>query len=194
MTWFRRKPKKGFDYAAIRIGNVYVLPPDEDDLREFRQRRRREVTRRGFIVAGVVVALGAIALPFLPGKKSRLDPKMLFELDPASADKKLLKDLCVAFYAHPNPEIRFQCARVMATLTKDAQVKQLLWFYIRSESEPRVKNAAIDSLIQHGDRNDIPAIVDHYHSDPSSRAAVDAAIEDFDYAELRGAIDGWMNR
>ena len=38
MTWGRRKPKKGFDYAAIRIGNVYVLPPGRDDPRTSRVR------------------------------------------------------------------------------------------------------------------------------------------------------------
>jgi len=30
MKWLRRKPKT-FDYAAIRVGNVYVLPPGQDD-------------------------------------------------------------------------------------------------------------------------------------------------------------------
>ena len=33
MKLFRRKPKK-FNYAAIRIGNVYVLPPGRDELRK----------------------------------------------------------------------------------------------------------------------------------------------------------------
>ena len=194
MTWFRRKPKKGFDYAAIRIGNVYVLPPDEDDLREFRQRRRREVTRRGFIVAGVVVALGAIALPFLPGKKSHLDPKMLFDLDPASADKKLLKDLCVAFYAHPNPEIRFQCARFMAALRDEKEIKQALWLLIRNDPTPKVRDKAIQSLIRHFDRNDLPELVGEYYRNLSVRPAIDQTVEMLDYEPLRSAINDWVNR
>ncbi|MBN2492694.1 MAG: hypothetical protein JXQ29_17740, partial [Planctomycetes bacterium] len=134
------------------------------------------------------------ALPFLPGKKRALDPKMLFELDPASADKRILKDLCITFFRHPNAEIRKQCARVMAALPGDRQVKDGLWSYIRSDPEEAVRTVAVDALIQHGDRSDIPAITDLYQGQPSLRPAIDEAIEDFAYTELRTAIEGRMKQ
>ncbi|MBN2490043.1 MAG: hypothetical protein JXQ29_04255, partial [Planctomycetes bacterium] len=163
--------------------------PDEDDIREFRQRRRREVTRRGFIVAGVAAALGALALPFLPGKKRALDPKMLFELDPASADKRLLKDLCITFFRHPNPEIRFQCARVMAALPGDQQIKDGLWLYIRSDPETRVRDKAVESLIRHFDSADLSQLAAEYHANPALREVIDRTVERMDYEPLRTAIN-----
>jgi hypothetical protein len=194
MGFLSRGRKKEFDYAAIRIGNVYVLPPDEEDLREFRQRRRREVTRRGFLVAGAAAALGALALPFLPGKKRALDPKMLFELDPASADKRLLKDLCIAFFRHPSAEIRKQCAFAMAILPGDSQVREALWLLIRQDPQLEIRRAAVHSLIQHHDHAEIPAILDLYLRDATVQHAIEEAIEDTGFEELRQQILSSMTR
>ena len=133
-------------------------------------------------------------MPFLPGKKSRLDPKMLFELDPASADKKLLKDLCVAFYAHPNPEIRKQCTFAMAILPGDKQIAEILWLLIERDPEAGVRRSAVYSLVQHHDHSDIPRIVQLYYTNPTLQATIDEAIEDVGFEELRQQINASITR
>ena len=70
-------------------------------------------------MAGVAAVLGIAALPFLPGKNSDLDPQMLFSIDHAKANKQLLRDLSLAFFNHPDPAIRRQCAFAMAILPGD---------------------------------------------------------------------------
>jgi len=90
-------------------------PPLGDPDRRLRTGR----TRRGFLLAGLALAVGAIAVPFLPGKKSKFDPRMLFDLGPATANKKLLRDLCLAIQDHPNAAVRYEVARVMAAFPGD---------------------------------------------------------------------------
>jgi len=193
MSLFRRKPKK-FNYAAIRIGNVYVLPPDEEDVREYRRERRKEITRRGFIVGGILVALGAVAVPFLPGKKNELDPKMLFDADLATANKTLLRNLCIAFHDHPSAAVRYEVARVMAAFPGDATIKGLLWKYVQNDSDFRVKCKAVDSIVQHAESKDIPNLADQYYRDASLQPTIDEAIDDYEWSALRRTIDSWMDR
>ena len=187
MKWFRRKPKK-FDYAAIRIGNVYVLPPDEDDVREFRQKRRKELTRRGFIVAGIGVALGAVALPFLPGKRNELDPSMLFSTDLATANPALLKRLCLYFYQHEDAEVRFQCARVMGSLDRDEAIVAALLKLAQGDGTTRVREKAADSLVLVATPADHAQIIELYRTNSTLRGAIDRAVDDTDHEVLRRAL------
>ena len=106
------EPKKQeFDYAAIRIGNVYILPPDEEDIAFFRERvaeqrrkkrqqKMRLLTRRSLLVGGAAAAVGLIALPFLP-KGEELNPEDLLRPGLAQANPHLMRRLCLEFYEHP---------------------------------------------------------------------------------------------
>ena len=184
MKWFHRKPKT-FDYAAIRVGNVYVLPPDEDDVRDFRRKRRKEITRRGFIVAAIGVGLGAIAFPFLPGKRNELRPEMLFSIDPATANPTILKQLCLMFYQHPDVRVRAACADYMSLFPQDAAIKKALWLIIQTDKSPRNQGIAIESLIRHMDPKDIPAIAQYYDTAPAMQKVIDQAVHVMDYEPLR---------
>jgi len=159
-----------------------------------RQQSRTGRTRRGFLLAGLALALGAITVPFLPGKKTDLDPKMLLEPDLAKANKKLIRDLCLAFHQYPDAEIRYQCARFMASLPNDPAIKNALWYLIRKDAITRNRDKAIQSLIRHYDPNDIPQLVDLYYSSPASCPTIDQSIEMFEYEPLRTAIKTWISR
>jgi len=192
MSLFRRKPKK-FNYAAIRIGNVYVLPPDEEDVREYRRERRKEITRRGFIVGGVLVALGAVALPFLPGKKNELDPEKLLDLDLATANKAVIRSLCLASYKHPNVEIRRQCAYALILFPGDQDMKRVVWDMIRNDSDEDIRKTALHALIEQHDHGDIPAILQLYLEHPSWQQLVREAADDSGFVELSNQIRAVAN-
>jgi len=151
-------------------------------------------TRRGFLLAGLALAIAATTVPFLPGKKSKLDPRMLFDLGPATANKKWLKDLCLKFHRHPDPEIRFQCARCMMILPQDPRVKDALWHMIRRDACFRNRGQAVQSLICHTDTGDHPAIAVEYHQSPSLRQAINRMIYLLDCTELEATIRAFGSR
>lgn len=164
------------------------------DVKEPGRALRTGRTRRGFLLAGLALALGAITVPFVPGRKSKLDPTILFDLEPATANKKWLKDLCLNFYRHPDPEIRFQCARCMMVLPQDPPVKNALWHMIRRDASLRNREQAAQSLICHIDTGDHAAIAAEYHQRPSLRPAINRMIRRLDYTELEATIRAFGSR
>ena len=133
-------------------------------------------------------------VPFLPGKRNRLEPRMLLELDPATADKKWLRELCLNFHRHPDPEVRFQCARCMVLFPQDRAVKDVLGHMIRNDASVRNRGQAIQSLILHMDPGDLAAIAAAYRRDPALRPVIDKMIDDLDHTALRDAIEAWRDR
>jgi len=182
-----RKTKE-FDYAALRIGNVYVLPPEEQDVLEFNRKRRREITRRGFIVGGAALALGVLAVPFLPGKSEKSDVARLFDLDPANANKEVIRALCLNLYRHEDARVRIECARGMSMLENDREVKNALWHLIHKDKDMNVRKAAVTSLILQGEVTDHPDITRLYHDSPWAQGTIDTTIDQLGFFKLKEAI------
>jgi len=149
--------------------------------------------RRGFFFAALALALGTVALPFLPGKKNELDPNMLHELDLAKANKKLLRDLSLAFYQHPNAVIRFQCARAMQILISNPKINGALWHLVENDPIKKNRHQAACSLVHHTDESDIPRLVELYYGDPALQPTIDRAIEFVGFDRLRAAIEAFVD-
>jgi len=177
-----------FDICEAASFRLPQLPPDEDDVRQFRRERRKEITRRGFIAGGILVALGAVALPFLPGRKSTLDPNRLLELDLATANKALLRSLCVAAYKHPNVEIRRQCAYALVLFPGDQEMKKITWDLVRHDESEDIRKVAVHALVEQHDHGDIPAILQLYLDNPSWQPLIKEVADDTGFVELSNQI------
>jgi hypothetical protein len=176
------RPKK-FDYAAVRVGNTYVLPPDEDDVKAFRRKRRRELTRRGFVLAGVAALLGAVALPLLPWSGPQ-DPIALLNRAMANDDYQDIRQLCLELQYHPSPELRQVLTRAMALFPTDPEIRDIYMRYIESDPNLKTRECALDNFMMRFDTDDFPTLAAIYHRYAWARPVIDAKIQEYRFKKL----------
>lgn len=168
-----------------------LLPPEPEDVEWFRQRRRKEITRRAFVVGGIAAGIGVAVLPFLPWS-AKPDPQRLLDPAIANADPQTILQLCQYFHQHPAVEIRTAVAVQLGGLEQYQAAKSLLWKMVRTDPATSIREKAMHSLVWHASPADHAAIASHYRDTPALRGTIDTAAMMLGLSDLQAAIAAAM--